>query len=251
MWIVKKLENYASLFIKKGYKPLEEIKDTKHKICCIDKDGYMYFASYDMLRDKRTKHLDKWKKQNIFKPYNMRLYASRVQKNCNIVSSDEDLINASRIKIKFICPECGKYYEKKWCHWISQANNCHLCQSCPKKESTYSRQVRLWLEENNLKYTTEFWFEDCRDIRVLPFDFYIKYNNKIFLIEVDGAQHYYESPIFNNLTLEERQNKDKIKTEYCKNNGYILLRIPYWDFNRDTYIHKLNKTFFGRSDDSP
>lgn len=248
---MKKLEDYESLFVFKGYKPLEKIIDTKHKVSCIDKDGYMYFASYDMLRDKRTKHLDKWKRQNIFKSYNMRLYASRVQQNCCILSSDEELNNATKFKIKFKCPECGKEYKKKWCHWIAQAKNCHLCPSCLKKESTYSRQVKLWLEENGLKYATEFWFEDCRDIRVLPFDFYVENNNKIFLIEVDGAQHYYESSMFKNLTLEERKAKDKIKTKYCKEHGYVLLRIPYWDFSRDTYIRKLNKTFFGQSDDLP
>lgn len=90
-----------------------------------------------------------------------------------------------------------------------------------EKESTYSRQVRAWLEENGLKYITEFWFEDCKDIRVLPFDFYILYNNKIFLIEVDGAQHYYESSIFNNLTLEERKAKIRLK-QIIANNMDIL-----------------------------
>lgn len=248
---MKKLENYESLFINRGYYPLEAIQDTKCKIKCIDKEGYMYFASYDMLRDKRTAFLDKWKKQNIYKPYNMRLYASKVQKNCCILSSDEDLRNSTKVKIRFKCPECGNQYEKKWCHWIAQPDNCHFCQSCLKKESTYSRQVKRWLEENKLNYTTEFWFEDCRDIRVLPFDFYIEYNGKIFLIEVDGAQHYYQSQFFKNLTLKERQSKDSTKTEYCKQKGYTLLRIPYWDFNRDTYIKKLNKTFFGQSDDLP
>ena len=248
---MRKLQDYKSLFISKGYQPLEEIMDTKHKIKCMDKNGYMYFASYDMIRDKRTKNLDKWKKQNIFKAYNMRLYASKVQENCCILSSDDELNNATKCKIKFICPECGKPYEKKWCHWIAQAKNCHFCPTCLKKESTYSRQVRAWLEENGLKYITEFWFEDCKDIRVLPFDFYISYNNKIFLIEVDGAQHYYESPIFNNLTLEERKSKDRIKTDYCEQHGYTLLRIPYWDFNRDTYIKKLDKTFFGQIDELP
>ena len=246
---MRKLKDYTSLFFSKGYKPLEEINSTKHKIRCIDNDGYMYFASYDMLRDKRTKYLDKWKKQNIFKAYNMRLYASRVQRNCCILSSDDELNDASKIKIKFKCPECGKEYKKKWCHWLEQAKDCHLCQDCLKKESTYSKQVRLWLEKNHITYETEFWFKDCKDIRVLPFDFYIQYNNKIFLIEVDGAQHYYESPIFKNLTLEERQTKDKIKSNYCAEHGYILLRIPYWDFNRDTYINKLNKTFFGQCDE--
>lgn len=243
--LVKKIDDYEKLFFEKGYKPLEHIKNTKHKITCVDEEGYMYFASYEMLRDKRTLHLDRWKKQNIFKAFNMRLYAERVQDNCIILSNDEELKNASRVKIKFQCPECGRVYEKKWCHWIGQPKNCHLCQQCLKKESTYERLVRLWLEDNHLQYQREFWFSDCKDIRVLPFDFYIEYKDKIFLIEVDGCQHYYNNLMFNNFTLEERKRKDKIKTNYCIEKGYTLLRLPYWNFNNNTYICKLHKTFFG------
>ena len=36
-----------------------------------------------------------------------------------------------------------------------------------------------------------------------------------------------------------------IEAYYCKEKGYILLRLPFWDFERDTYIKKLNLTFFG------
>lgn len=232
------------MFLEKGYTPLEEIKDTKQKIKCIDEDGYLYYSSYDSLRDKRTKRLSRWKKQNPFKPYNMRLYASRHQKECVIISTDEELKESKNKKIKFLCPKCHKVYEKEWYHWFIQKDNCHFCQECSKYESSYEILVKQWLEENNIEYKREYWFEDCRDKRVLPFDFMVNFHNKIVLIEVDGSQHYYESPIFNNLTLEERRNKDNIKTEYCRNNGYTLLRIPFWDFNSDTYIRKLEETFF-------
>lgn len=211
----------------------------------MDQEGYMYYATYDVLRDKRTKHLDKWKKQNPFKPYNMRLYASREQDNCQIVSTDEELKNASHQRIKFICPKCGKAYEKHWDHWVAQPKNCHFCQKCAHKESSYEYLVKVWLDEHNFSYDREYWFEDCRDIRVLPFDFIVWRENDFVLIEVDGCQHYYDSPMFTNLTLKERQNKDKIKTDYCIQHGYTLLRIPFWDFSRDTYIRKLNETFFG------
>lgn len=175
----------------------------------------------------------------------MRLYASQHQENCIIVSNDEELRNASKRKIRFICPRCHEEYEKHWDHWCVQKDNCHVCPNCSKKESSYEFLVREWLEKHNLKYEREYWFEDCRDKRVLPFDFMIKHNDFIILIEVDGCQHYYDSPIFQSFTLEERKHKDNIKTEYCKSHGYILLRLPFWDFNQDTYIKKLEQTFFG------
>lgn len=49
---MKKLKDYTSIFIEKGYTPLEHINSTKQKIKCQDEDGYLYYASYDMLRDK-------------------------------------------------------------------------------------------------------------------------------------------------------------------------------------------------------
>lgn len=242
---MEKLDNYEDLFIKKGYIPLDKIVNSKDKITCIDEEGYKYYASYDMVRDKRTKHLDRWRKENPYKSFNMRLYASKIQENCVILSSDEDLINSSHAKIEFICPQCQKTYKKKWCHWLQQPKNRHFCPKCMIKESNGEFLVKEWLESKGIEYKREFWFEDCKDIRVLPFDFMINRHGQIYLIEVDGCQHFYKNLLFNNLTLEERQRKDNIKTEYCKEKGYILLRLPFWDFERDTYIKKLNLTFFG------
>ena len=369
--------------MERGYTPLEEIKNTKQKISCIDSDGYKYYVSYDLVRDKRTKCLDKWKKQNIYKSYNMRLYANRVQENCVILSTDDELSNANDIKVKFICPRCGEEYEKKWCHWIAQPDNEHFCRkcstkiradkrtrtekevvdayknygykllssyqeyidnggnharlscvdkdgykystslgslsngnagnnkfstsnpfasenlqkwcddnnvklqvlqqlddihakfevkcscgstyvaeayeimtlgrtrcpSCSKRESRLELKTREWLEENNIPFIPEYRFDDCRDIRSLPFDFKCDWNNNIILIEVDGGQHYYVTQWTNEEILKEQKRRDNIKTKYCKDNGYILLRIPFWDFDRDTYKMKLSKTFFAQSDD--
>ncbi len=247
--MILKLENYEKPFIQKGYEPLELIKDTKTKIKCRDKQGFLYLASYDMVRDKRTKSLDKFKKQNPFKSYNMRLYANMVQENVVILSTDEELRNASAQPVRFVCPKCGEEYNKKWCHWIAQKNNCHFCPMCARKESSYEFLVNKWLKEHNFTYAREYWFEDCRDKRVLPFDFVVWSDQGIVLIEVDGCQHYYENPMFTNFTLEERQKKDNIKTSYCKEKDYTLLRLPYWDFSRDTYLKKLNATFFGQRDE--
>ena len=172
-----------------------------------------------------------------------------VQENVQILSADDELRNASKEPVRFICPKCGQEYFKTWCHWIDQKDNCHFCPTCAHKESSYEFLVDKWLKEHNMTYAREYWFEDCRDKRVLPFDFVVWTNKGLVLIEVDGCQHYYENPMFTTFTLEERKRKDKIKTSYCKEKGYTLLRIPYWDFSRDTYLKKLNTTFFGQPDE--
>ena len=70
------------------------------------------------------------------------------------------------------------------------------------------------------------------DINPLPFDFYLPQLNKC--IEYDGGQHYF--PVdFAGKGMEhaeeqfrKTQYRDKIKNDYCKNNGISLLRIPYF-----------------------
>lgn len=324
----------------------------------------------------------RWSKNNPYKVYNMKLIASRKQKDCKILSNDEDLINSTNVKIVFICPNCRKIYKKKWCHWLAQKDNCHFCPDCSsqkassqlilsyeqlkerykehnfdlisdydyylnngmsyarmfcsdkygyqyainlnslrngtignkfatsnpfslinlqkfckdhnldleiikwisngkrnlvevlctckkhifytephkivqgiqyrcyhcsQKESKYEYKTKLWLQEYNIYFKEQYRFEDCKYKRTLPFDFYCIKDDKIIMIEVDGPQHYYEDHWFNEFGLQETKIKDNIKTNYCINKGYILLRLPFWEFynkNGSKYKESLYKTFF-------
>ena len=242
--------DYRAEFIKRGLYPLEDIKDRFHKIKCVDKDGYMYQLSYrGLISDKRTKQFNKWDKNNPFKPYNMRLYASRVQDNVIILSSDDELRDATNIKIKFRCSQCGEVYYKKWCHWIGMPLNHHVCPKCNDNPisagiSQYTLLTAQWLDEHRLSYQQEFIFDDCRYKNPLRFDFYVEYKDNIYLIEVDGMQHFYTSTWTTEERLKEIQIRDNIKNEYCHNKGYILVRIPYWLYRHETYKEILYKTFF-------
>ena len=101
------------------------------------------------------------------------------------------------------------------------------------------------MNENNIKYDQEHTFLDCKNKNCLRFDFYIEWGNKIILIEADGSQHFYTSGWTSEEKLLYNQSCDKIKEKYCKDKGYILVRIPYWLYKTDTYKNILNKTFFG------
>lgn len=105
-----------------------------------------------------------------------------------------------------------------------------LCKEygCPQcRESKGERQIRLWLEAQNIKYEHQYRFEDCRDNKPLPFDFYLPDYN--LCIEYDGLQHYKAIDYFGGEThLRYVQKHDNIKNEYCINNGISLLRIPYF-----------------------
>ena len=247
----KHIKDFKEKFLEKGLTPLEEIIDAKHKVECRDSEGYKYLLSYrGAVSDKRTKHFNKWDKNNPFKPYNMRLYASRVQENVKILSTDEELREATTRKVKFVCPNCNKPYEKKWCHWIAQEDNQHFCPDCGDKlrangNSRYAILTEQWLKEHNLNFYKEYKFPDCRDERELRFDFCVEWNNSIVLIEVDGIQHFYLSVWTTPEKLAKTKEHDLIKDEYCAKNGYTLVHIPYWLYRTETYKIILHKTFFG------
>lgn len=98
---------------------------------------------------------------------------------------------------------------------------------CPQcNESKGERKIRLWLESHNIEFDKEKSFANCKDIKPLPFDFYIPKINTV--IEYDGEQHFRPIDFFGgDKGFEIRQKHDKIKTEYCKNNDMPLLRISY------------------------
>lgn len=98
------------------------------------------------------------------------------------------------------------------------------CPACT--ESHGERQIRLWLEINGIEYIYQQPFSDCRDIKPLPFDFYLPVFNKC--IEYDGIQHFEPIEFFGGQKAFEICIKhDNIKNEYCKNNDIPLLRISY------------------------
>ena len=65
------------------------------------------------------------------------------------------------------------------------------------------------------------------------------------MIEVDGSQHY--SPVnFNGdidkaqANFEKNKKHDIIKNDFCKKHNIKILRLPYFDFDKnDTYKEKL------------
>lgn len=129
--------------------------------------------------------------------------------------------------------------------WEIRPSNILSGQGCPVcQESKGERQIRQWLENNNILYVYQKIFDDCKDKKVLPFDFYLPDFN--ILIEFDGEQHF--RPIdFSGHNKKSSLDKfkliqyhDKIKTEYCYNNNIDLLRIPYFkevEIELKNFIH--------------
>ncbi|WP_182104081.1 PDDEXK family nuclease [Niallia taxi] len=109
---------------------------------------------------------------------------------------------------------------------------------CPKcsdaRNSKLSRAVEYWLQENHFKYEREYIIDECRNKKVLPFDFAILNGDGSLklLIEVDGEQH--AKPARFSKDKERMLQKfrevifrDQIKTTFCEVNNIPLLRIKH------------------------
>lgn len=137
-------------------------------------------------------------------------------------------------KVIIVCKQHGSFTQRPASHLSGKG--CFKCSSS-KREILISKI----LADNNILFIPQKTFEDCRNKKPLPFDFYIPSNNT--LIEYDGELHYrpYRQARSAEEKLRKLQRNDSIKTKYCQDNNIPLIRIPYWKTNeeiRET-IHNL------------
>ncbi len=127
----------------------------------------------------------------------------------------------NKSKIEIICSNHGIF---------KQSPNSHLAgQGCPScKLSKGELQIEKILTENKLEFIRQHKFDDCKNKRPLPFDFYLP--NKNVCIEFNGRQHYEPVTAFGGeCTFKETLKNDGIKKKYCKENMINLITIKYTD----------------------
>jgi very-short-patch-repair endonuclease len=148
----------------------------------------------------------------------------------------------NQIKVIITCPIHGEFNQTPLSHL--QGNGCPNCN-----ESKGERSIAKYLDRNEISYYRQHKFDDCLNIRLLPFDFYIpKYR---MVIEFDGKQHYEPVPHFGGLESYNRLKiNDKIKNDYCEDNYINLIRIRY-DQIDDIYriLYENLKTFIKKEKD--
>lgn len=121
----------------------------------------------------------------------------------------------------FKCPK-DHIFPMRFDHFKS-GSRCPFC-----RESKGEKDVLKYLDKYNIKYIRQYRYEDCKDTRTLPFDFYLPDYNTC--IEYDGELHYKAIDFYGGEEeLKRQQNRDSIKTQYCKDNNIKLIRIPYWE----------------------
>lgn len=228
-------EQIVSLFQDAGLVLLakeEDYKNRESRLACKDKDGFKFIVKSDSIKLKVFNCIERYAMNNPFALENLNHYIRLNNLRCKAIKRIDGRT------WEFMC-DCGKSFTIYLTNFLKGGVRC---PDCVKQDSKYSLKVKEWLEDNNILFTKEHRFDDCRNIKPLPFDFAIKQNGKWVLIEVDGQQHFYTTPWTNEEDLHNQKIRDRIKDDYCKKNGHTLVRIPYWKVESGSYIKLLTQT---------
>lgn len=154
-------------------------------------------------------------------------------KNANDTVEALGIYTITNSRMWFKCKICGNKWNTLVKHVLYKDSGCPICN-----QSKGERIITNYLQRNNINFIPQYTFENCKDIKCLPFDFYIPSKNTC--IEYDGEQHFREVDFFK-YSLEYIQRHDKIKNNYCSINNINIIRIPYTEFNN---IEQILNEFF-------
>lgn len=225
MVIAHTKQDYLETFSKYGLTIIGEYKNVKEHVDCITRDGYKIRVSEYNLRNY-GKRLLPFHSSNPYTIENIHHYIKANNIPCTLVST-EYINHDTPIELKCIC---GNIYTSTWD--LLQRGINEYCPACSVKISRLEEKTVSWLEEHDIRYYREYKFEDCKDKRVLPFDFYLP--DYQICIECQGIQHYKNVGFFKN-QYKYVKFHDEIKQKYCQINGIIYLDIPYTAYETDEY----------------
>lgn len=100
--------------------------------------------------------------------------------------------------------------------------------------SKYEDKVESLLRNARVYYEKEVKFEDLKDKTLLRFDFgiYNAHGELLFLLEIDGEQHFQPVIVFGGKKEFDRTCKtDRLKNKYCLMHNIDLRRVPYYDID--------------------
>lgn len=144
----------------------------------------------------------------------------------------------NKTPIQCRCAEDGNVW------WANPSRLLQGC-GCPVCNKSHGESlIGVWLKQHNIVHIFQKYFDDCKDINTLPFDYYCP--ELKCAIEFDGIQHF-EPVRFGGVTFDEAQRKfeitkrhDTIKNNYCLQHFIKLIRIPYTEIDQiDTYLSEL------------
>lgn len=85
------------------------------------------------------------------------------------------------------------------------------------------KECRKCLQSMKINYDAEIAIPELPNKR---FDVRFEYNQKVYLLEFDGRQHFEETGLFNR-NVDDEQANDILKTREAIKAGYFVIRIDY------------------------
>jgi len=216
-------------------------KGIKIKYIAYTQEGYKVLLNVDTLLRGYKPAI--FKACNSFVTYNIKRFCE-INDPDYILISNNYINKSSKLTFKYI--GIKEMLEQERYFKVNSERFLYCNQRHPKfNQSKGEILIQNYLLNHKYNFKNEFKFSDCKNIRLLKFDFAL-FKNKdkkqlLGLIEFDGIQHF---EIIDRFGGEEgfnyRQQNDKIKNEYCKKNNIPLLRIPYWDLKNIDNILDIN-----------
>lgn len=126
---------------------------------------------------------------------------------------------SSHTKIDFVCPDCGKISKLEINDVYNRGFSCPRCSDGISYPNKFSRAFLDQLPIKN--YICEYrpnWAKSYF------YDNYFEYNDKSYILEMDGGFHYKDVSSYNKLA-SDAQAIDKIKMELASQNGVKVIRI--------------------------
>ena len=228
-------EKYSAVLRKTHDQYVKEVKKINPDIIVLD----YYINNFTPILHKCRKHNIVWMTSPavILRGGGCVECGKEKLRNCHIKSHDTYVEELSKTNSNIVVLEEYKGTNTSILHkclidgyeWMAQPANILHGYGCPVCNISHGeRNTQKWLEKHQIKYIPQKTYDDCKDKKVLPFDFYLPDYN--VCIEYQGEQHYRPVEYFGGeKQFEIQQKHDQIKRNYCKHNNIKLLEIPYWE----------------------
>lgn len=125
----------------------------------------------------------------------------------------------SKYKASFTCPLCGTIQYK---HIGLVSERGFSCKNCSDHLSYPNRFGRAFFDQLSVDYYDTEWQPSWA--KPYYYDVHFELNGKHFVVEWDGQFHFEEEDRFG-VSLEERQERDRIKNELALSNNVYMIRV--------------------------
>lgn len=139
--------------------------------------------------------------------------------------------------------KCGTIFAMSYLQFTHKDSRERIkCPVCRNTNSNGERIIYILLSKN--QYNFERQYPIVVDGRRLYVDFIVRLKDISYAIEYDGEQHYVPVKHFGGKSAYESLClRDNLKDNWCRQNDYKLIRIPYTKSSSQEIYHELKKYF--------